>query len=109
MARRLGDSFTGAVLVGSGITLASLAFGAIACAAVLLAAGLAIGNESRQAAVALAVAGTAAILGLSLSALGFRHAYAADNGALLTGAALALLVNVAAGIVALVFALSFHW
>ena len=106
---RLADARARALLRGSGITLASLVCAAIGWAAVLLAAGSAIASESRHAAIALVVAGAAAVLGLSLGALALRDGYTADNGALLTEATLALLASAAAGILAFVFAVYFRW
>ena len=65
-----------------------------------------MGNSTREAAIALVVAGVAAALGLLAGVVGLR---AAERAAIQTLSTLGLLMSGAAGVVTLVFAVAFHW
>jgi hypothetical protein len=60
-----------------------------------------------EIAIALALAGAAALLGLTFGILGLRHS--ASAATIQIGSTLGLLVSLVLGVVALVFALSFRW
>jgi hypothetical protein len=88
-------------------SLVSVAAGVVGWLPLVLSAGLAMGNRSRvQVAIALAFAGLAACIGLffGASALVRRSHVAVD-----ITAAVGVCTSAVLGVVALVFALSFHW
>ena len=85
----------------------ALAVGIIGWVPLTLSAGLAMGKGSKgQIAIAVALAGLAAVLGLLLGTVGLlRGKHVAIDIAAAVGVAISGLLAV----VAMVFALSFHW
>ena len=95
-------------LARGSLVFASFAAGGLAWLAIAISASLAMGSTTHAAiATALATGGAAAVLGSALGVLGLR--YAASAAPVEIGSTLALFVNLAAGVLALVFALMFHW
>jgi hypothetical protein len=92
----------------SAFPLIALVFGVAGWLPLFLSAGLAMGDAGdSKIAVALALAGAAALLGLMFGSLGLRDSRSAPT--IQIGSALGLLLSVALALVVLVFALSFHW
>src|SRR5689334_5633666 len=89
------------------LSVASVAAGVLGWLPLVLSAGLAMGSATdEQIAVPLALAGGAAVLGLVLGVLALvkeRHV------AVEITAAVGVAASAVLGVVALVFALSFHW
>jgi hypothetical protein len=89
------------------LSVASVAAGVVGWLPLVLSAGLAMGSATdEQIGVPLAVAGAAAVLGLVFGALALvkeRHV------AVEITAAIGIAASAVLGVVALVFALSFHW
>ena len=85
----------------------AVAIGLIGWVSLALSAGLAMGNASDgQIAIALGLAGVAAVLGLSLGALGLAWG---KHVAIDIAAVLALAISGLLGVVVMVFALTFRW
>jgi hypothetical protein len=93
--------------VFAALSTLAIAAGVIGWVPLVLSAGLAMGSGShRQIALALGLAGLAAVLGLSLGGLGLLRG---KHAAIEFGATLAVAISGALAVVALVFAFSFHW
>jgi hypothetical protein len=89
------------------LPLVALAIGLLGWIPLLLSAVFAMENRSdAKIAIPLAIAGGAAVVGLSLGGLGLHPARTAGTNA---ASAVAVGASGLLGGVALVFALSFHW
>jgi hypothetical protein len=85
----------------------AIAVGVIGWVPLVVSAGLAmVSAPDRKIAIALGLAGIAAVLGLSLGGLGLLRG---KHVAIEFGAALAVAISGLLAVVALVFAFSFHW
>jgi hypothetical protein len=90
---------------------AALGAGLIGWYPLLLAAGEAQGDapSTHRIAVTLALAGAASFVSVSAAIVGLAKAASASTRLTTLSSVLGLLLGAALGLVALVFALSFHW
>jgi hypothetical protein len=93
--------------MSAALSTLAIAVGVIGWVPLVLSAGLAMGSApDRQIAIALGLAGLAAVLGLSLGGLGLLRG---KHVTIEIGAALAIAISGLLAVVALVFAFSFRW
>jgi hypothetical protein len=82
----------------------ALLLASFAVLAIFAAAGFAMGNGRKGAAISLIMAGASCLIGAALSLLGWQ-----DKAVRQIAASLGLLANLGFGVVVIIFALSFRW